>query len=186
MAANILNSESGQGLVEVILVIPLFFLMVGILYHVNLAAQVAINNVQYARTQLFQLASNQPEYPRMEWRRPPNSSASMDKYGHSMVILGVNDPSAAVAAEEGDALEPIPTEENIARSGTQTPGSDAPGEVERRTKVRIRTTVAICTQASATKSNGKWTAINPQAFPRNVRWPLYAGGTPCTYGGNSL
>jgi hypothetical protein len=169
-------NNAGQSLLEVVLTLPLLFLFVALLYKIVMAEQMAINNVQYARNQLFVLAANSPEYPRLTFRNGNGFSK-----GTNQMVLGVADPSAIAAANANDTtIEPIPQIQNIARPGTTVKGSSDRGEVKLRTQIRVRDTVAICTQFN-TIGSGLWTSETVKGLGAQ-RWPFkmavcgYSGG----------
>lgn len=148
------QDESGQTLIEVTFLLPVLLIFVVILYKIMMAAQMAIVNTQYARSQVYKLVSNQPEYPRIEFRLSPKMFKAA---GQDRMILGVADPKAIIGGEE---LEPLPQTQKIGRAGSTMKGSDEKGEVKLRTNVRVRNTSAICTQ------------MNDIPNGSNTRWPF--------------
>ncbi len=87
---RILKNENGQTLMEVTFLLPVLLMFVVILYKIMMATQMAIVNTQYARSQIYVLTSNQPEYPRIGFSKLHSKmfkTANQDR-----MILGVADP----------------------------------------------------------------------------------------------
>ncbi len=152
----------GQSLLEVVFVLPFLFLFVTVLFKMNLAINSAINNTQYARSQVFSLTANSPEYPRLEFRLTgARAFATMQQ---DLMVLGVADPSAISGSASG-GMDPIPqtikidkTGQNFAKKGVKV--SNEPGEQASRNEIRIRNTAAICTQ------------LNNSPLSGSARWPF--------------
>jgi hypothetical protein len=161
-----LRCEKGQSLLEVVFVLPFLFLFVGILFKLNLSMQQSINNTQYARSQVYVLTANSPEYPRLQFtqfNKGTFAGASQD-----MMLLGVSDPSALQDSSDNNTLVPIPQIQKIARNKTIR-GSEDRGEQAKRVGIRIRNTSAICTQ------------LNKLPTGTSDRWPF--GQPVCQYKG---
>jgi hypothetical protein len=172
VAKHIVHNESGQSILEIVFILPFLFLFVGLLYKLNMAVQMAINNTQYARSQIYVLAANSPEYPRLNFRfYGPNMFAQNEQ---DEMILGVADPSALATANATDgSLEPIPQTQKIARKQTDVPGSQERGEVQNRTEIRVRNTAAICTQLNAVAPKKPMTSDNIRDVLKAQRWPFH-------------
>ncbi len=167
----------GQSILEVVIVLPFLFTLVLLLFRFNMGIQMAINNVQHARAQIYVLAGNSPEYPRIEFR---SAGLTFFKRRMDLMILGVADPTAIDEGDySGDVMPPIP---QIQRVGNRSlPGaSSEPGEGMPRTEVRVRETAAICTQSNGVGAN---LAFSPRNIPAlgARRWPF--GNLPCQYEG---
>ena len=155
--------DSGQAMVEFLLLLPAVVILIAVLVRVNMAIQVSIVNQQYARAQALWLAFNSPVYPELRHRVKNFQQGS--KMSNQMVI-GVSQNSFP---EEGDEVyQPEATVQNV--SQRKTGGNDDPQiEPEARSRVRIRTTVSLCTQANVSpdgplldldksfKATGVWT-----------------------------
>lgn len=162
----------GQSILEVIFVLPILFLFVGLLFKINMSIQMAINNTQHARSQIYILTGNSSDYPRLRFRYFQDMFFSKQQ---DLMVLGVADPTAVTgAAADEDTMEPRPQEQHVTRN-TSITGSGAPGEVNSRSHIRVRDTSAICTQLNmALNANGK-DFTSP-------RWPF--GRRPvCGYSG---
>lgn len=172
------KNEKGQSLLEVIFLVPFLFMFVALLYKIQMAIQMAIVNTQYARSQVFVLTANSPEYPRLQFRTFPKmfSGGNQDR-----MVLGVADPESLAASEGSDGtIEPMPQTQKINRLGSTVMGSSDRGEVAKRTELRIRNTAGICTQLN---SAGSKTPMNEQTILNlgAQRWPF--GTTVCRYEG---
>ncbi len=165
--------EDGQSILEIVFILPFLFLCVGLLYRMNMAIQMSIANVQHARSQIYVLAMNSPEYPRLGFRKSHTSVKMFSAASEDRMVLGVADPSAV----SGSSVDPIPQIETVARTGSAVLGSSEPGEVKQRTKIRIRSTSAICTQL-----NQGFLEENSALGFSSKRWPF--GMNPCRYGGS--
>ena len=162
------NNQSGQSILEIVFVLPFLFLFVGLLFKLNLSIQTAINNQQYARSQIYVLTSNSPEYPRLEFRL---SSTLFKAAKQDEMILGVADPEAITQASNNDSsMDPIPQVQKISRNKT-VKGSDERGDQTKRSDIRIRNTAALCTQ------------LNDQPTGTSERWPFKM--SVCRYQGIS-
>jgi hypothetical protein len=161
-----LHSEKGQSILEVVLVLPFLFLFVGVLFKLNLGVQQAINNTQYARSQVYVLTANSPEYPRLQFTQ--YNKTTFAGAGQDMMVLGVSDPSALEDSTDNATLMPVPQTQNIGRN-KNVKGSDERGEVAKRSNLRIRNTSAICTQ------------LNKIPDGTSDRWPF--GQAVCQYKG---
>ena len=154
----------GQSILEVVVVLPFLFTFVGLLYKFNMGIQIAINNLQYSRSQLYILTANSPEYPRLQFRHfAPNIFKETDQ---ELMILGVADPSAINGAD----IDPIPQINRISRVGG-IKGSDQSGEVSKRTDVRIRDTTGICTQMNGVSPKVPYSADGVRGL-KSQAWPF--------------
>lgn len=174
----IIGNEEGQSLLETLILVPFLFAFVGILYKITMATQMAIVNAQYARSQVYVLTSNSPEYPRLQFRWRPGMFAFNNQ---DRMILGVADPKAlSTSAGLEGTIEPMPQTQKIGRIGSTVSGSTDRGEVTKRTEVRVRNTAAICTQLNAV---AKQKPMDETFIPSLVakRWPF--GQEVCQYGG---
>ena len=161
-----LHCKKGQSILEIVVVLPFLFLFVGFLFKLNLSINQAINNTQYSRSQVYVLAANSPEYPRLQFTQ--FNKATFKGAGQDMMVLGVSDPSALTDSSDSSTLIPIPQTQNIARNKS-VKGSDERGEVAKRSDLRIRNTSAICTQ------------LNNLPTGTSDRWPF--GQPVCQYKG---
>lgn len=151
-------------MLELMFMLPLLFGFAVILYKVTMVMQVSINNAQYARSQIYVLTRNSPEFPRLGLRRDPSMFAGGKQ---DRMVLGVADIDTGAGESK---IEPIATKIDISRTSSTAKGSSEAGEnIKNRTKVRIRNTMAICTQ------------LNVVPDTSNERWPFK--NTVCRYEG---
>jgi hypothetical protein len=176
------KNRKGQSILEVLILIPFLFAFVGVLYKITMAVQMAIVNTQYARSQIYVLTSNSPEYPRLQFRLSRGSSVKMFAFNkQDRMVLGVADPKALTSSAGQDgSMEPLPQIQSIGRSGRTESGSSDRGEVTKRTDVRVRNTVGICTQLNAVALEKPMDETNIPSLG-SKRWPF--GNTVCQYGG---
>jgi hypothetical protein len=149
-----LSDEQGQTILELVFLLPILFTFSIVLFKMMLAVQMAINNTQFARSQVYMLTANSPEYPRIQLRNGPKifTSAKQDR-----MVLGV----AEIDSLDNDGnIEPNPQTQKIAAGKNSAKGSSDRGEVTRRTELRVRDTSAICTQ------------LNGIPVTSNERWPF--------------
>ncbi len=167
----------GQSLLEVVIILPFLFTLVILLFRFNMAIQMAINNVQFARSQVYVLAGNSPEYPRLQFR---TEGYTFYKRRTDLMVLGVADPKAIDEATNNDSeMPPIPQIQKIGK--TNLPGATTTrGEGMPRSEVRVRGTSAICTQTNGIAGSKPY---NSRYIPSlgTRRWPF--GTLPCQYEG---
>jgi hypothetical protein len=134
------SGDSGQAMVEFLLLLPAIVILTVVMVKTNTAIQVSIVNQQYARAQALWLTFNSPVFPELR-HRVKNFQAGV-KMSNQMVI-GVSQNSFP---EEGDEVyQPEATIQNVSR--LKTGGNNDPQiEPDARSQVRIRTTVSLCTQ----------------------------------------
>lgn len=138
---------SGQSILEFLIVLPLMVGLVMLMVRVNTAIQISIVNQQYTRAQALFIAYNSAVYPRLEQR-----IAGGDKSAFNQMIMGMSFKAISAGDDftEGNRQPDAPLG-IISRKG----GSDDPKiEPEQRAKVRIRTTVTLCTQTNFVRDRG--------------------------------
>jgi len=176
--------KKGQSLLEVLILLPFLFMFVGLLYKVNMATQMAMVNSQYARSQIYVLTGNSPEYPRLQFRVNPTMFAGAQQ---DRMVLGVADPTAITSSNgQTGQIDPIPQIQQIGRNQMTVMGSNDSGELGnsgKRTALRVRDTMAICTQLNATPGKLPLNDVNIPSLG-SQRWPF--GMSVCQYQGASL
>jgi hypothetical protein len=163
----------GQSILEIMVVLPFLFILVGMLFRFNLGIQMAINNIQYARSQVYVLTANSPEYPQLRFRQRIGSSDQSRKFADTeqdLMVLGVSDPSALAEASEGESMPAIPQQQKIVRAGVPG-GSEEEGEPSTRTTIRVRETSAICTQMNSVAPKVNFDSVGVVGL-KNLRWPF--------------
>ena len=138
------DGESGQSIVEFLLLLPAIVALTVVLFKVNTAIQISIVNQQYARAQALHISYNSPVYP---YRGSGNliQSQFVEK-GYNRMVVGISDNSPE--GDEDVAGEYIPEASvhmiarNKLKAGSPGQPKEEPAE---RGFVRVRTTVALCT-----------------------------------------
>jgi hypothetical protein len=143
--------RSGQSLVEFLVLMPLLIGLTVIMVRVTTAIQVSIVNQQYARAQSLFLAYNSAVYPRLQQRED-----NFIRRGYNNMVIGVSDNSAP----DSGPYVPKATVQKIARKPNGGGSDENQSEPERRDKVRVRTTVTLCTQTNVLQP-GKDSPILP-------------------------
>lgn len=130
---TVVNSESGQSILEFLMILPILMGMVVVLIRINTAIQIAIVNQQYSRAQTLFLTFNSPFYPKVSMQK------SLVTRNFNQLVIGVSENTTD---NQGDT-SPVASTQVITRKPTQ--GADAPQtEPLTRSKVRIRNTVTLC------------------------------------------
>lgn len=151
------RGESGQSIVEFLLMLPMLVGLVLILVRVNTAIQISIVNQQYARSHALWLNFNSPVYPQLALREP-HLTAQQD----NQMVIGVSDN---VAPEDGSNFQPVASTSYVARKKGQADSTDP--ESSKRANVRIRDTVTICTQSNVISGKAGLVplmALDPKTF----------------------
>lgn len=148
MITAVEKDTSGQSVIEFLIVLPLMVGLVVLMVRVNTAIQVSIVNQQYVRAYTLFFAYNSPIYPRLR-----NRVGALDAHGYNQILLGISNQKIS----EGDGYE----QENITPDAAvislteKKGGVDDPHvEPELRSRVRVRTTVTLCTQTNVIKNSG--------------------------------
>lgn len=162
-----LKQESGQALIEFLLVLPSVILFFVLMVRINSAVQVSIVNQKWSRAHIHFLTMNSPDYPAYKIRAEPGRGMAATK--SDQFVLGV---SGDLFEEEGDV---VPTATVVAIKGKRgLPGMPSRGdnsnqsEPAQRDRIRIRNTVTLCTQNNFVKNGNQGAEINAQNFPN--RW----------------
>ncbi len=166
----------GQSILEVVIVLPFLFTFVGLLFKINMGIQMAINNIQYARSQIYVLTSNSPEYPRLQFRTFQGDTGFHARE-IDLMVLGVADIKAIEERDRSGQLKPLAQVDRIGRAGGPK-GSDEAGEPLLRTDIRIRGLSSICTQMNSVGKNVFFGSSAVLSL-KNERWPF--GKLVCQY-----
>lgn len=135
---TVAENESGQSVVEFLIVLPILLGLSVLLIRVNTAIQVSIVNQQYARAQTHFLTFNSSVYPSLRLRK-----FNMHANGFNQMMIGVSDK----AIPEGqDTAPPEATVIQISNSKEYKGSDENQLEPEQRSRIRVRTTVTLCTQ----------------------------------------
>lgn len=148
------RKNSGQSILEFLLMLPMLVGITFMMVRVSSAIQVSIVNQQYARAQALWLAFNSPIYPALKFR--VNSDGAQDIFveaGVNQMIIGV---SGNLAPDSGD-YAPEASTQLIVRPGQTDVGSNEPSaEPNERGNIRVRTTVSLCTQVNQVPSGSRY------------------------------
>ena len=171
-------SETGQSVLEFLVMMPMLLGLVVILVRVNEAIQTSIVNQQYARAQTLQLAFNSPFYPEQAKKQRMIAKAT------HQLIVGVSE-NQALSLE----ISPKAATQRITRTRNAPGASDAAGEEPPlRAKVRIRTTVTLCTGHLFLETAGAPRPILAQAssppFPAIQSYALTQNNKPRNFCGS--
>lgn len=164
------HPEGGQSIIEFLVVLPFLIGLTLFLIKTNTAIQVSIVNQKYARAQTLFLAQNSPVYPRLKMM-----TDKMQAKGVNRLVIGVSDNFPD--SEEGDQYQPEATIYRITAAG-QPKGEATPqtDEIKKRSDIRVRTTVALCTQINAVQMSGGAFMPLSQGVGEETRFQHYCGG----------
>ncbi len=149
--------QSGQSVIEFLLMLPMMLTLALILIRVNTAIQVGIVNQQYARAQALWLTYNSPVYPYLSLRE-----AELTAKSYNQMVIGVAENASP--SEPGERYIPKAPTKNVTRR--RAPAQDETGqEPAERALVRVRNTVTLCTQANVVRNGSGDAAILPLSGP---------------------
>jgi hypothetical protein len=123
--------------------LPVLLGLIVVMVRSNTVIQMSIVNQKYARAQALWLAFNSPHYPRLSLRTDGAPGDTFVKYGYNRMVIGM-------AETPVDELNPQATAsvQTVVRGGVPAPDGPSQSEPIDRAKVRVRTTVALCTQTN--------------------------------------
>ncbi len=156
-AANGAADENGQSVIEFLIMLPVMIAMVIILVRVNTAVQISIVNQKYARSHTLALAFNSPIYParRRSDGSPGLAMGQMVEKGYNRMVIGVSEN--AMSEDDGGRYSPKAVTQMVARSQTTSLGAGPDKEEpDRRSEVRVRTTVSLCSNTWVIQKNSGW------------------------------
>lgn len=178
MDAEHMTTESGQSVLEFLLMLPMMVGLVVVLVRVNTVIQISIVNQQYARAQAHWLAFSSPEFPALGLR-----DTWLTAQGYNQMIIGVSQNAASSAGAE-QKYTPRAATHYIARKPNMG-SNEAHQQPLERAMVRVRDTVTICTQANVVKVGGSTLPIlganGESLLGENTKFD-YCGG-PMRYAG---
>lgn len=139
-----LLDDSGQSVLEFVFMLPILIGLVVVMVRTNTVIQMSIVNQKYARAQALWLTFNSPYYPRLSFRKDGSPDDQFVQFGFNRMVIGMAEKP--VEETGGKAVASV---QAVTRMG-QTNSSDGPSQTEPldRAQVRVRTTVALCTQAN--------------------------------------
>jgi hypothetical protein len=144
---NTFTHESGQSVLEFLIMVPLLLGFVIILVRTNTVIQMSIVDQQYARAQVLFLAFNSASYPQVD------RQANLASAGINQMTLGVSDNSPANGTED---YVPKASTYGISRDPNRTIADDATPQdtPAQRIQVRVRNTATLCTPSLYLKNAG--------------------------------
>ena len=134
------SDDSGQSLLEFLLLLPVLMGSGMILMRLNTSIQMSIVDQKYARAQALFLPHNSPYYPKIM------RQADLFNKKSNQMVLGVSDNNKKSDSDGEDSYVPVASSYRIARNAAAA-GPDGPPQEEpvKRGKVRIRNTISLCT-----------------------------------------
>lgn len=148
-------------MIEFLIVVPLFLGMTFLLVRVNTVIQMSIVNQKYGRAQAFFLTYNSPVFPDL-FRQGETGASGKPMNSLTMAVTG-----KAYGGEAPDDIEAAV--HNIARPGQDEGSNAARKEPRRRGKIRVRTTMTICSHITRVETNGDF--IPPNRMTEGVNYP---------------
>jgi len=171
--------ESGQSILEFLLMLPMLVGLVLILIRVNSAIQVSIVDQQYARAHALWLNFNSPVYPQLALREP-HLTAQLD----NQMVIGVSDN---LAPTDGTNFQPLASTSYVARQKGIHDQDDQ--SASKRANVRIRDTVTICTQSNVVTGKSGMVAalpLDPKTFAATGNFNLSEDPHQFQYCGSNI
>lgn len=146
------RKDSGQSIVEFLIMLPLLVGLTVVLLRVNSLIQISIVNQQYARAQALWIAFNSPVYPPVYSQGRPLRKSAMEEKEYNRMVIGIseNQPDG----EDGSYTPETQTQmiaRTKAKAGPEGPPQEEPSE---RGFVKVRTTVALCSQSFVMQGQG--------------------------------
>ncbi len=150
--------EGGQSVLEFAFLLPVLMGLVALMIKVNMAMQISIVNQQYARAHIHWLTFNSAIYPAISQR-----NVNFTPLGYNQMVIGVAGNPAP--EESSESYRPIASTQNITRDPKNKNVTDEErAEPSERAKVRVRNTVALCTQSNVIGGDGGNHPITPDSL----------------------
>lgn len=136
--------DSGQSVLEFVFMLPILLGLVVVMVRTNTVIQMSVVNQKYARAQALWLTFNSPYYPKLGFRKAGSPDDQFVEFGFNRMVIGVADKP--VEDTGGKAVASV---QSVTRKMSSN-ANDGPSQTEPldRASVRVRTTVALCTQAN--------------------------------------
>lgn len=144
------SQQSGQSVLEFLLLLPVLFGITVIMIRVNTAIQMAIVDQKYARAQALHYTQNSPYYP----RRDHHYYFFKEKLSNQMYFSVTEQP-----ADEDDPESlnnPKSSTYNVTRKMNEPQDSSVGEEPTERAFVRIRNTVSLCANSVFMQADGSY------------------------------
>jgi hypothetical protein len=150
-----LEDESGQSIVEFLLMLPMLIGMVILLVRVNMAIQVSIVNQQYARAQALFLTFNSPHFPELE---------KIKNGATNQLVAGVGDEVLPIERDD-QPIAPAATSTMVARNRRLAGRQPTPQQTSEESGfVRVWNTVTLCSESKIMLVDGQEQRISPVNF----------------------
>lgn len=164
-------NQKGQSVLEFLFLMPLVVIFIGLLIRIMIVTQTSIVQQKYARAQALTLTGYSPEFPSTILRQ------SAYELHMNQMLIGIAKNNAP--AEDAD-YPPRPPIVAVSRPGTDMGQTNPnPSSLRRRGRVRVRTSVTLCSQLNAIPSGGQWMryedAINPAKASGQPGWAYCKG-----------
>lgn len=139
-----LFDERGQSVLEFVFMLPILIGLIVVMVRSNTAIQISIVNQKYARAQALWLAFNSPYFPRLSFRKAGGENDQFIRHGYNRMVIGMAEQPV------GDTGGKAIASTQVVVRGGNTQGASGPSQTEPidRSEIRIRTTVALCTQTN--------------------------------------
>lgn len=177
------NSESGQSILEFLMMLPVLVGLVVVMVRVNTVIQIGINNQKFARSQALLITFNSAVYPDASIR-----NRELNEKGFNQMVLGVS--NEAPPSNQNPAPKPPRYKVSKSRSGTND-CSDSGIAGGKRAMVCVRNTVTLCTQTNVMTSSGNTVPVlkleeaSSEPFkpkrPYNIPYPGNYCSSPLKY-----
>jgi hypothetical protein len=138
------QGERGQSVLEFVFMLPVLLGLIVVMVRVNSAIQMSIVNQKYARAQALWLTFNSPYYPRRSFRTAGDPADQFVQYGFNRMVIGMAETPVDDTGGQATA-----STQSVVRVGVASPDGPSQTEPIDRAMVRVRTTVALCTQTNA-------------------------------------
>lgn len=133
------HDDSGQSVLEFLLILPVMMAVVMLMIRVNTAIQMSVVDQKYARSQITFLAANASEYPQRA-----GIITELGKDGMNQLVVGVSE-DAPRDTEGGEGAETAASTYYIGRRPGGMGEDPANGDsISKRVTIRVRNTVTIC------------------------------------------
>jgi hypothetical protein len=138
-----LRDEHGQSVLEFVFMLPVLLGLIVIMVRSNTVIQMSIVNQKYTRAQALWLTFNSPYYPRLSFRKDGSPDDQFVRYGFNRMVIGMAEKPVDDTGGKATA-----STQTVVRGGVPAPDGPSQSEPVDRAKVRVRTTVALCTQTN--------------------------------------
>jgi hypothetical protein len=133
-----MRDDSGQSVVEFLLVLPLLLTILMLIVRVNTVIQMSIVDQKYAREQVLFISGNSPDYPLRA-----NIVTVLAKSGMNQLVVGVSENKPA-DADGGEGTDTTASTYYIGRKPGLAESQDSGDDITARATIRVRNTVTLC------------------------------------------